>query len=235
MNFIEKFDAFLINKCNTGKSGRWSRHKNLKVVLGNALKNNLIKNNPYDEFKIALEEVKTEALNRTELLLLEKIRFSDFPSGKGLNLSRDIFLFTCYTGLRHGDLISLSKKHIQDGENLSLRMHKTKSLVKVPLTHKAKSILKKYTSADNDLIFPYRCNVTVNRDLKKIASLCKIKKNLRVHLGRHTFASIMANDGINAFNIMKLLGHKKINTTQRYVDNSIEDLSRMLSDIKAFN
>lgn len=235
LSFIEKFDSFLISKCNTGKSGRWSRHKNLKVVLRDALKNNLIKNNPYDEFKITLEEVKFESLNRTELLLIEKIKFSNFPLGIGLNLTRDMFLFSCYSGLRYSDLINLSKKDILDGENISLRMQKTKNLVKVPLTNKAKSILKKYSSTNNDAIFPYRCNVTVNRDLKSIASICKVKKKLHFHLARHTFASTMANSDVNSFHIMKLLGHKKINTTQRYVDNSVEDLSKMLSGIKAFN
>lgn len=235
LGFIEKFDTFLSIKCETGNSGRWSRHKNLKVILGYALKKNLIKKNPYDDFKITQEEVKIETLSRTELLLIEKIRFSNFPYGVGLNITRDMFLFSCYSGLRYSDLTNLSKKDIVDGENISLRMQKTKNLVKVPLTNKAKLILQKYNSTDNDLIFPFRCNVTVNRDLKKIASLCKVKKKLHFHLARHTFASTMANNGVNSFDIMKLLGHKKINTTQRYVDNSVEDLSRMLSGIKAFN
>lgn len=235
LSFIEKFDTFLRIKFNTGNSGRWSRHKNMKVVLGKALKNNLIKKNPYDDFKLTQEETEINYLNRTELMLIEKIRFSNFPSGIGLNITRDMFLFSCYTGLRYSDVIGLTKENILNGESIFIRMKKTKNMVKVPLTNKAKIILRKYSSSANESIFPNRCNVTVNRDLKTIASLCKIKKNVHFHLARHTFASIMANSDVNSFKIMKLLGHRDIKMTQRYVDNSVEDLNESLKSIKAFN
>lgn len=235
LSFIEKFDAFLISKFNTGNSGRWSRHKNFKVILGKAFKNNLIKKNPYDDFKITQEETKIEYLNGTELKLLEKVRFSNFPKGTGLSTTRDMFLFGCYSGLRYSDVIGLTKKDILDGESISMRMQKTKNMVQVPLTSKAKQILNKYISSDSDTIFPKRCNVTVNRDLKLIASRCKIKKNVHFHLARHTFATTMANSNINAFLITKMLGHRNVKMTQRYIDNSVEDLSKMLSGIKAFN
>lgn len=235
LSFIEKFDSFLSTKFNTGNSGRWSRHKNLKAVLGNALKNNLIKKNPYDGFKLTQEETKIDYLNPTELMLIEKIRFSNFPKGEGLNLTRDMFLFSTYTGLRYSDVTGLSKKDILDNETISMRMQKTKNIVKVPITNKAQIILKKYCSSGTECIFPNRCNVTVNRDLKTIASLCKIKKKVHFHMARHTFASTMANSDVNSFKIMKLLGHKDIKMTQRYVDNSVEDLSKMLKKIKPFN
>ncbi|RTY69683.1 site-specific integrase [Flavobacterium sp. LB2P53] len=234
LNFIEKFDTFLIKKFNTGNPGRWSRHKNLKAVLGNALKSNIIKKNPYDEFKLTQEETKIEYLIRAELMLIEKIRFSSFTRGEGLNITRDMFLFSCYTGLRYSDVIGLTKKDIINGESISMRMQKTQNLVQVPLTDKAKMILKKYNNSGKDDIFPKRCNVTVNRDLKIIASLCKIKKKVHFHVGRHTFASTLANENVSSFIIMKLLGHKDIKMTQRYVDNSLDDISKMLNTIKAF-
>lgn len=234
LSFVEKFDSFMKDKLSTGKSGRWGRHKNLKVVLCSALKSNLIKSNPYDEFKITQDEVKLEHLNHIELKLIEKIRFSNFPRGNGLNHTRDMFLFSCYTGLRYSDIITLTNDEV-NGEIISTRMNKTKKIVQVPITNKAKIILKKYISSGTKQIFPTRCNVTVNRDLKTIASLCKIKKNVHFHLARHTFASTMANSDVNSFKIMKLLGHSNIKTTQRYVNNSVEDLSKMLEGISAFN
>jgi integrase len=233
--FINRFDTFLKIKLDTGNSGRWSRHKNLNVVLGNALRNNFIKKNPYIDFKIIQEEAKIGYLNRTELLIVEKIRFSNFPKGNGLNSTRDMFLFSCYTGLRYSDVIGLSKENIIEGKSISLRMQKTKNMVNVPLSKKAKIILNKYFSLENDSIFPNRCNVTVNRDLKTIASLCKIKKRVHFHMGRHTFATALANENVNSFVIMKLLGHRDVKMTQRYVDISLKDMSKMLSTIKALN
>jgi len=234
-SFIERFDTFLKDKCSTGKSGRWGRHKNLKVILVGALKANLINENPYRDFKITQDEVKLEHLTPIELNLIEKIRFNNFPKGEGLNLTRDMFLFSCYTGLRYSDIVLLTKEDIINGELISTKMLKTKKMVQVPLTNKAKLILKKYNLSNKKHIFPNRCNVTVNRDLKTIGSLCKIKKNVHFHLGRHTFASTMANNNINSFQIMRLLGHSNIRTTQRYVDNSIGDLTKSLEGINAFN
>ncbi|MFE3849198.1 tyrosine-type recombinase/integrase [Flavobacterium sp. LB3P45] len=153
LSFIEKFDNCLSTKFNTGNSGRWSRHKNLKAVIGNALKKNLVKKNPYDEFKLTQEEPKIEYLNRIELKLIEKIRFSNFPRGEGLNITRDMFLFSCYTGLRYSDVIDLSKKDILDNKIISLRMQKTKNMVQVPISDKAQIILKKYLSTDNDTVW----------------------------------------------------------------------------------
>lgn len=235
LNFIKKFDAYMVNKLNVGNSGRWSRHKNLKVALGDALKNNLIKKNPYDDFKLVQEEIEIFSLNNAELRLIEKIKLSSFPLGKGISLTRDMFLFSCNTGLRYSDVIALTKKDLIDGNCINIKMKKTKKNVKVPLTNKAKMILEKHSTSDIETIFPFRCNVSVNRDLKTIASLCKIKKRVYFHLGRHTFASTLANSDINALKIMKLLGHQDIKMTQRYIDNSIEELSKKMNTIRPFN
>lgn len=236
LRFVENFDEFLKVKLKTGESGRWNRHKNFKAVLKYAFENKRINKNPYDDFKaIRLTESEIGHLNSTELKLIEKLRFSNCAIGKGHSETRDMFLFACYSGLRYSDVVGLTKKDVQDGESISLKMKKTKSLVKVPLTNKAKVILEKYQSADKETIFPSRRNVTVNRDLKAIASRCKIKKNVHFHLARHTFASTMANFDMNSFMIMKLLGHSDIKMTQRYVDSSVADMSKKLGKIKPFN
>lgn len=235
LKFIENFDAFLRIKLSTGDSGVWSRHKNLKAVLGFAYKNKRINKNPYDDFKLTQTTPEIIPLTTTELRLIEKIKFSSFPKGKGHQISRDMFLFSSFCGLRFSDVTKLKKENIINGESISIKMQKTSKFVNVPLTEKAKIILAKYISHNNETIFPKRSNECVNRDLKDIASLCKIKKNVHFHLARHTFASILANSDVNAFKIMQSMGHSDVRVTQRYVNSSIEDLSKMFSKISAFN
>lgn len=114
-------------------------------------------------------------------------------------------------------------------------MQKTQKYIEIPLSQKAKKILEKYIQKDVETIFKKRTNVSVNRDLKKIASLCKIKINLHFHLSRHTYATLISNSDANAFTVMQLLGHSDIRMSQRYVKTNINDLTKTLNKIDAFN
>lgn len=48
------------------------------------------------------------------------------------------------------------------------------------------------------------------------------KESLRFHDLRHTVGSLLGDAGVSAFKIKALLGHKSIQTTQRYVNLSAE-------------
>lgn len=235
LTFIESFHVFLKSKLKTGESGCWSRHKNLKAVLSYAFANGRINKNPYDNYNLKQSEPEIDYLTHSELAKIEKLNFTSFERGKGLAVTRDMFLFSCYTGLRFSDMLAIKKDNIIDNRYISVKQQKTKNVVKVPLTGNARRILEKYCSDNLVSVFPSRTNVTVNRDLKDIASRCKITKKVHFHMSRHTFASTMANMDINSFKIMKALGHKDIRMTQRYVNCNIEDLSAMLDNIPAFN
>ncbi|OYU80451.1 MAG: hypothetical protein CFE23_09345 [Flavobacterium sp. BFFFF1] len=234
IDFIEKFDYFLRKKLNTGIEGVFSRHKNLKTILSQAKKRKIIKDNPYEDFKLKRGVSKYGYLTDEELETIQNLDFRDVPNGAGLELSRDMFLFACYCGLRCSDISNLAKENILQ-DKISIIMKKTKSLVEVPLTKKAEILLKKYTIASSEKIFPFRTNQCLNRDLKTIAEMCKIDKVITFHMARHSFATIMANYGVNVFLIMKLLGHKDIRMTQIYVNPNHQILASKLGEIKAFN
>lgn len=236
LKFIEDFDSFMSKKLKTGDYGIWGRHKNLKAVLSYAVKNELISKNPYDEFTKHIQpDPETQSLNPIEIKLMERVVFSRFKFSRGLEFSRDLFLFSFYTGLRYSDVVALTKDKIVNNETICLKMQKTKKQVQVPLSIKAKRIIQKYSDSERTLIFPERTNVSVNRDLKKIASICKIKKTVHFHVARHTFATILVNNNTNPFLVMKLLGHSDIRMTQRYVNNDINDLSKVVAGVGAFN
>lgn len=234
LKFIEDFNSYLSMNLETGDYGVWGRHKNLKAVLRYAVKKELIRKNPYDEFtKHTQPDPENNCLNEIEMKLIERISFSRFPYSKGLELSRDLFLFAFYTGLRFSDVVALTTDQIVDG-TICLRMQKTKKQVQIPLSVKALILIKKYLPHDN-LVFPERTNVSVNRDLKKIATMCKIKKTVHFHLARHTFATTLVGNNVNPFIVMKLLGHSDIRMTTRYVNNNINDLSKAVKGVSSLN
>lgn len=110
---------------------------------------------------------------------------------------------------------------------------KTESKIVLPLINEAIEILKKYNYKGKiGRIFPKRCNVAVNRDLKLIATRAKIDKNITFHVGRHTFGSNLAHSNVQPFLIMKLMGHKDIRTTERYVNSDAEILTRAVRKLK---
>ena len=75
------------------------------------------------------------------------------------------------------------------------------------------------SSTDNDPLFtnlnsgrPYRCIQTAWMYAKKSCG----KEQIRIHDLRHTFASILINNGATIYEVQRLLGHSSVNVTQRY-------------------
>lgn len=137
--------------------------------------------------------------------------------------TRDIFVFSCYTGLSFTDVRSLTDNNIVrgiDGEYwIFTKREKTDQPIKIPLLDKAFKIIKKY---DNDFenksgILPVYTNQRLNVYLKEITALLAIKKNITFHSARHTFATtVTLSNGVPIETVSKLLGHSKLSTTQVY-------------------
>lgn len=58
-----------------------------------------------------------------------------------------------------------------------------------------------------------------NRGLKDIASLAKIDKRLTNHIARHSFADYARKKKVSMYDISKLLGHSKVNVTEKYIES----------------
>jgi site-specific recombinase XerD len=139
-----------------------------------------------------------------------------------LNKVRDVFLFSCYTGLSYIDLYNLSLKNIRKGYDglqwIFVKRQKTDIPSTLPILPYAFSILKKYKKEKNvNRIFPMISNQKTNKALKEIAHLCNFNKKLTFHSARHTFATtITLTNGVPIESVSKMLGHNNIKTTQIY-------------------
>ena len=230
-----------------GDSGIATRRKHFSAVLNKFVTDKLIKENPCKDVPKPKEKSKTVFLTSKEI---ENIRNADLKLGnltKGLELTRKLFLFSCYTGLRFSDVMNLKKENIVDSDNVNnstkivdlkkivLEMKKTKEKVEIPLYPEAFKILVKFKMKDKkpkDFIFDKRENVSVNRDLKMIAKVAKIDKTVTFHVGRHSFGSMLAKNGVQPFYIMKLMGHQDIRMTERYVNSDEEILTNVMKNVK---
>lgn len=120
----------------------------------------------------------------------------DFNSRR-LEQVRDVFIFSCFTGLSYVDVKNLTKENVCisfDGKQwLRLHRQKTSTAVNLPLLKTPLAILKKYEDKLSDgRLLPVLSNQKLNSYLKEIADICGIKKNLTFHCLRHiTFSYLL--------------------------------------------
>lgn len=126
---------------------------------------------------------------------LQQLAFKNFPTER-LAAVRDIFLFSCFTGLAYADVKKLKRSEIGigiDGEKwIVTKRQKTDTGSRIQLLPGAILILDKYaadSNARNECALPFLTNQKMNACLKEIADLCAIRKNLTFHIARHTFAT----------------------------------------------
>ena len=138
---------------------------------------------------------------------------------------RDIFLFSCYTGLAYIDISRLKHSALTkgiDGEQwIFTNRQKTGTPSHIPLLPWALKIVTKYSDHPDcqrtGLLLPVLTNQKMNARLKEIAEECRIRKPLTFHVARHTFATtVTLQNGVPIESVSKMLGHTHISTTQHY-------------------
>lgn len=235
-DFLLRFEVFLRGK-GIGDGGVGTHHKVLRVVLNYGIRKKIITENPYFYFKVKRGQSRYANLSEEQIISIQSLRLTDDDDkpNKGLELTRDMFLFSCYTALRFGDVSSLTKSNVVKSSYLEIKQSKTGSIVRIPLLERSAAIINKYTSQERDSLFPSISNQVANRHLKDIARMCSIDINLHFHLSRHSFGTIMANNGMNAYALSKLMGHRSIKTTMLYVNNTLDKDREQMAQVSIFS
>lgn len=223
--FMEAFKKYLKDT----NSGVYNMLKFMKCVLREAKKLKLITDDSWMETKNECPKPKQVFLTSEEIKAIVNADLSGYA--KSVSLSREFFLFCCYTGLRYSDAQNLKRENYKG--NLKFTQVKTGNYQETPLTIEAKKILCKYYVKANtgEFIFPRIENQTLNDHLKTIAREAKVNKPVSSHYGRHSFASMLLKNKVSAFHIAMLMGHKKINQTFTYVHDTSEGLSDVLKSL----
>ncbi len=242
--FISEFELFLRKHTPTDhqkklqNNGVMKHLERLRKMIRLAVKMERMTKNPFENYQLKFQKVERSCLSDVELASIENKNFSI----DRLEWVRDLFVFSCYTGLAYIDKMKLSPSNIVrgiDGEHwLITSRQKTEITVKVPLLPKALEIINKYKdhprASVNHTLFPNISNQKLNSYLKEIADLCGIDKYLTFHLARHTFATtVTLSNGVPIESVSKMLGHTKITTTQIYakvVERKLSDDMRTLRD-----
>lgn len=191
--FITSYEFYLKTVCNCCQNTTSKYIKNFGKIIHICLANGWLERNPFINYKSKMVEVERAFLSQDEI---ETMFNKEFTTDR-LNQVKDIFLFSCFTGLAYSDVKKLSYKNIGIGVDserwIFINRTKTDTRSNIPLLPIASAILKKYENhpqvVNQERLLPILSNQKMNSYLKEIADLCGINKELTFHIARHTFAT----------------------------------------------
>lgn len=218
--FLMGFELYLKADEHIGHNTAIKYIQFLKRVINYGIGMEWLKHDPFKAFKCTLQPVIRECLTQEEITL---IQYKELVSAR-LTQVRDVFVFSCYTGLAYADVKKLRHGEITKGIDGKLWIQtyrtKTNTRVPIPLLPQALALIERYrakANPDNAYVFPVPSNQKMNAYLKEIADVCGITKKLTFHIARHSFAtSITLSNGVPIETVSKMLGHTNIKTTQIY-------------------
>ena len=202
------------------------------LCLKEAKRQKYIQANPCEliakEDKIKVPKSTREALTEEDLR-----RLAGTPIAS--EATRCAFLFSCFCGMRISDIEALRWGNIvvDNGKwTAKIRMQKTGEPIDLPLSDKARQFVpeKGEKGADDKVFSNLPSQQTMNKQLKAWAAAAGIGKNVSLHIGRHTAATLLITMGAKVYDVQKILGHSDIRTTQIYAE-MVDERKRKAMDL----
>jgi len=218
--FIRDFQDFVL--VDKGLAMDTLRHylALLKKVCKTAYKEGHSEKHHFAHYKLPKQKASTpKALSREDF---EKIRDLEID-GKRIShiITRDLFLFACYTGTSYADTVSITESNLSTDDNGEqwLKYHRKKNelLARVKLLPEAITLIEKYRDNNRETLFPAQHYRTLRNNMKSLRVMSGMTEDLVYHAGRHSFASLVTlEEGVPIETISRMLGHSNITTTQIY-------------------
>lgn len=185
------------------------------------------------KFRAPEHDIEVIFLTQQELYHLYNFQFKS----EKLSKARDIFCFSCFTGLRYSDLANLQPSNFIDGQiKINVKKTRQKDLV-IPLVKYAKAIIEKYQNTVHSplpLISSQKLNAYIKEACKEagIDTPTRITRHsggtmidetypkynlITMHTGRKTFVSNSLMLDIPTAAIKEVTGHRTDKVFQKYV------------------
>jgi integrase len=250
VGLLERYEAHLRSRSNQD-SGIAFRMRSVRSIFNSAIRNGIVKQEyyPFDKYKISKLKGKglKRALSRDEI---KKILDVDITERPDLIDTKNYFIFSYFTrGSNFVDLLKMKKESIQ-GDNIEYRRTKTKGLFIIKIMPPVQKVLDYYASNNSvtDYIFPillkndlsplqienrkHKTLSKFNKNLKELAKLAKVDKNVTSYVIRHSFATNLKQLGVATDLISASMGHANLDITNNYLkdfeNNVIDDANEKL-------
>ncbi|MBQ9678592.1 MAG: tyrosine-type recombinase/integrase [Prevotella sp.] len=223
LEFIQRFSVYLSVRRGLHGGTIWLNCMMLKGVVIRAHKRGIVRTNPFAEFHVAKNIRERQYLTEEELHQLMSYHFADSRQ----TYTRDLFVFSAFTGMSFVDIYHLRRSDIQciDGNVwIIASRQKTGIPFKVRLLKQSLAIIRKYAADNKESIFDRLKYHAIAKRLPVVLRECGIEKPVTFHCARHTFAIMAMNQGMPIESISHILGHSNIKTTQIYARITMKKL-----------
>ena len=213
--------------------------KRFKKVMAYAVEHEIITKNPCNKVSIKIDE----GVLRKDILSLEEIqKLASMHHPKENPIIRRAFLFSCLAGVRFCDVKELTFANVDYSNRLlkfeqnKTKGHSANSGVVIPLNESLLELIGKPTEEQNkdSLIFSLPSYWMCVKSLQRWAKEAGVNKHITWHVGRHSFAVNILNNGANIKTVASLLGHSGVKHTARYlraIDKLKEDAINSLKKL----
>lgn len=224
---MQKFVDYLVD--NHKGQGAETYYRRFKRLVNYAVGKGMIKKSPC----LGIAPPKTDDVLAKDILSSEELQrlFATHYERENPEIRR-AFALTCYSGIRHCDLVKLTYSDV-DYSNRVLKFrqskvaaHSSKSGVNIPLNDTLLAIIgHKPSDAKDDYIFHLPSDTMCLKALRHWTARAGIDKHITWHCGRHSFATVLLSNGANIKVVSELLGHSSLKFTEIYV-RAIDELKK---------
>ncbi len=220
VTLIENFKEYLINAPQAGgKKGTISRNtaSTYFSIFKAGLHQAFIDGYLTVDLAAKVKNIKYQESQREYLTTEELNRLASTPCDSPI-LKRAA-LFSALTGLRHSDIQKLTWKEVvkdEDHYRLLFTQQKTKGTEYMPISVQAYQLCGERRDPDRLVFEGLQDPSWISKPLERWIAKSGIQKHITFHCFRHTYATLQLTNGTDIYTVSKMLGHKKVSTTQIY-------------------
>lgn len=220
LNLIEDYKDYLINAPQGGsKGGIISRNtaSTYFSIFKAALHQAFIDGYLTIDLAAKSKNIYYEESQREYLTLEELNKLAATPCDSPI-LKRAA-LFSALTGLRHSDIKQLKWKDLvkdQEHYRILFTQQKTKGVEYMPISDQAYLLCGERGDYDRLIFEGLQDPSWISRPVARWVEAAGITKHITFHCFRHTYATLQLTSGTDIYTVSKMLGHKKVTTTQIY-------------------
>jgi integrase len=233
--WLEGFRTLLLNSLSPSSASLY--YSKVKCALRESVKDRILLSNPADQ----VDPIKVSQKEKEFLSVYEIQNIANTPCRN--EMVKNAFLFSCFTGLRYGDIVALKWNQIKevnyDGNGITyavqLRQSKTGIINTIPLNETAVNLIGDRPNEDTLVFQMTMKHRSIQRVLKSLLEAASITKKITFHTARHTYAIMLLANGSDLMTVKDLLGHKDIKSTQVYakvIDASKQSAVKNLPTLK---
>lgn len=208
-------------------------HKDFKAILNRAIEVGVLQQSPYERLRGKFtrpEDDNYEYLTDEQIELI--LNTHPVPDTQ-MESVRDLFIFQMFTGLSYADAQTFDIKNyhkecdvwVANGKRIKTGVPYVSQLLPPVI-----DVLERHGWQ-----VPQIPNQKYNMQLKTFGNAIGIE-GLHSHLARHTFATYMLSKGVKVQNVMRMMGHKKIEQTLKYAKvlgkDVHEDFDKVAKELK---